>query len=81
MRCRPPVRERGVWCVDYYIRNRNARLRTLGADPAGPYRLLTDDGPVEVSLWHFIAALRGQQRAFKFYVDAGRILHADEVPS
>jgi hypothetical protein len=71
----------GVWCVDYYIRNRNPRLRTLGADPAGPYRLLTDDGPVEVSLRTFIAALRGKDRAFKFFVDGGRILHADEVPA
>jgi hypothetical protein len=71
----------GVWCVDYYIRNRNPRLRVLGADPYGPYRLLTDDGPVEVSLWRFIAALRGKNRVFKFYVDGGRILHADEVPA
>lgn len=71
----------GVWCVDYYIRNKNPRLRKLGADPYGPYRLLTDDGPVEVSLWQFIAALRGKHRVFKFYVDGGRILHADEVPS
>jgi hypothetical protein len=71
----------GVWCVDYYIRNKNSRLRTLGADPAGPYRLLTDDGPVAVSLDKFIAALRGEDRAFMFYVDGGRILHADEVPS
>ena len=71
----------GVWCVDYYIRNRNPRLRTLGADPYGPYRLLTDEGPVKVSLWTFIAALRGQDRVFKFYVDGGRILHADEVPA
>jgi hypothetical protein len=71
----------GVWCVDYYIRNKNPRLRTLGADPAGPYRLLTDDGPAEVSLGKFIAALRGQDRVFKFYVDGGRILRADEVPA
>jgi hypothetical protein len=71
----------GVWCADYYIRNKNPRLRTLGADPAGPYRLLTQDGPVEVSLWKFIAAMRGQDRVFKFYVDGGRILHADEVPA
>lgn len=72
---------RGVWCVDYYVRNTNPRLRMLGADPAGPYRLITDDGLVEVSLWKFIAALRGQQRVFTFYVDGGRILHAEEVPA
>jgi hypothetical protein len=71
----------GVWCADYYIRNRNPRLRMLGADPYGPYRLLTDDGLVKVSLWQFIAALRGKHRVFKFYVDGGRILHADEVPA
>ena len=71
----------GVWCVDYYIRNFNPRPRTLGADPYGPYRLLTDEGPVKVSLWTFIAALRGRDRVFKFYVDGGRILHADEVPA
>lgn len=71
----------GVWCVDYYIRNRNPRLRTLGADPYGPYRLLAADGPVEVSLLTFIAALRGRDRVFRFYVDGGRILHADEVPA
>jgi hypothetical protein len=71
----------GVWCADYYIRNRNPRLRMLGADPYGPYRVLTDDGLVKVSLWQFIAALRGKHRVFKFYVDGGRILHADEVPA
>jgi hypothetical protein len=32
-----------------------------------------------VRLWTFIAAVRGQDRVFKFFVDGGRILHADEV--
>ena len=72
-----------VWCVDYYIRNKSPRLRTLGADPAGPYRLLTRyDGPVEVSLSKLVAALRGKDRVFRVLCRRRPDrLHADEVPA
>jgi hypothetical protein len=69
----------GVWCAEYYIRNKNPRLRWLGADPAGRYRLIGDGDWVTVSMDKFLRRVRGTDRLVKLSIDGGRLLGAEEM--
>jgi hypothetical protein len=72
--------EQGVWCADVYFRNRNTRLRWLGADPHGPYRILDEAGlPYTVSMTKFLRHARTTRTIVKFEIDGGRILTGEEV--
>jgi hypothetical protein len=65
------------WCVGWYIRNNNTRLRTLTVYPDAPLRLGPDDARKSVDLKAFVAGATG--RVIRFDVDANRIMKADEV--
>lgn len=69
----------GVWCAEYYIRNKNPRLRWLGADPAGRYRLIADGDRVTVSMYRFLKRVRGTDRLVKLSIDGGRLLAGEEM--
>lgn len=62
------------WCVGWYIRNNNPRLRTLVVDPNAPLRL--HDGK-KTDLQQFAAA--AADRVIRFEVDANRVMAARVV--
>ncbi|MBL7255067.1 hypothetical protein [Paractinoplanes lichenicola] len=71
----------GVLCHDYYIRNKNLRLRRLGADPAGRYTMIdpTTGDSVRVSMAKFLKQAKTGQHLIKLTIDGGRILGAEEM--
>jgi hypothetical protein len=70
----------GSRCVDYYIRNKNRKLRTLTVHPDAPLRLFREDGTMKpVDLRSFVATVKQPGAVFVFEVDANRIMKADEA--
>ncbi|MBM2621176.1 hypothetical protein JIG36_37310 [Actinoplanes sp. LDG1-06] len=70
----------GIWCLEYYIRNKNPRLRWLGADPGGHYEIIVaEQGWKTVSMDRFLRSVRGTRKLVKFDIDGGRILNAEQM--
>ncbi|MBU2661878.1 hypothetical protein KOI35_00005 [Actinoplanes bogorensis] len=71
----------GVWCAEYYIRNKNHRLRWLGADPAGRYTVIDEAKGdwVPTGMAALLKKARDHHRLVEFHIDGGRILSAKEM--
>ncbi|WP_412745030.1 hypothetical protein [Krasilnikovia sp. MM14-A1004] len=70
------------WCVGYYYRNKNTKLRTLPVKPGAKLRVVDMTGGmklVDADLATFRKALDETHHLFVFDVSGGQITKADEV--
>ena len=66
------------YCVGYYSRNKNKRLRTLTVDPDAPIRVMIAGQWKSVDLAEFLNQV-GTGSVIRFDIDAGRIVKLDQI--
>ena len=66
------------YCLGYYKRNKNKRLRTLTVDPDAPIRVMNTGQWKSVDLAEFLNQV-GTGSVIRFDIDAGRIVKLDQI--
>ena len=66
------------YCVGYYIRNNNTKLRTLTVYPDAPVILTAVGAPTVVDLATFLSEV-GEGSVIRFDVDADRIMKLEHI--
>jgi len=69
------------WCTDWYVRNKNKKLRTYPVAAGASLRIIGATGTqlVAADLGKFRTTLLSTERVFVFTVRAGQITKADEI--
>jgi len=66
------------YCLGYYGRNRNKKLRTLTVDPDAPIRIMDTGQWKSVDLGEFLEQV-GNGNVICFDIDGGRIVKLDQI--
>ena len=66
------------YCVGYYIRNKNTKVRTLTVAPDAPIIMTVVGEPKAVDLPTFLTEV-GEGSVIRFDVDAGRVMKLEHV--
>jgi hypothetical protein len=66
------------YCLGYYERNKNKRLRTMTVDPDAPIRVMNTGQWKSVGLAEFLGQV-GTGSVIRFDIDAGRIVKLDQI--
>jgi hypothetical protein len=66
------------YCVGYYVRNRNQKLRTLAVYPDAPIIVTEVGAPKTVDLDTFLAQV-GEGSVIRFDIDANRVMRLEHI--